>query len=105
MQGLYSLLRYASGAGAWLALAFLAFPAYAGNLWLTGHDADFHCSGGSQCNHMGVAANFVRQGAPTKARVTCQFDAGGQVVAALGDAQSDRIGGLRRTRRPGLTLP
>jgi hypothetical protein len=39
--------------------------ANAGNLWLTGHDADFHCSGGSQCNHFGIAVNFGRIGAPT----------------------------------------
>ena len=38
---------------------------FAGNLWVTGHDADLHCGEqGSQCNHFGVAIDFARQGAP-----------------------------------------
>ena len=39
-------------------------PAYAGNIWLTGHDADFHCTLGAQCNHFGTAINFARLDAP-----------------------------------------
>jgi hypothetical protein len=86
MKGLYSWLRRACGTGACFALVFLAFPAYAGNLWLTGHDADFHCTGGNQCNHMGVAADFVRQGAPTKTLPILVLDSGTQVATALGMA-------------------
>jgi len=42
--------------------------AYAGNLWLTGHDADFHCRFDSQCNHFGIALDFVRLAAPDPTR-------------------------------------
>jgi IPTL-CTERM motif len=83
MKRLYAWLRWMSSAGACFALVFLALPAQAGNLWLTGHDADFHCSGGNQCNHMGVAANFVRQGAPTKTLPILVLDSGTQVATAL----------------------
>ena len=43
-------------------------PASAGNIWLTGHDAELHCNGGSQCNHFGIALDFVRQNAPVKTK-------------------------------------
>jgi hypothetical protein len=60
--------------------------ARAGNLWLTGHDADFHCdgSGGSQCHYFGVAANFVRQGAPNKTLPVLVLDSGTEAVNSLG---------------------
>jgi hypothetical protein len=86
MKRLYSWLRRACGTGACFALVFFALPAQAGNLWLTGHDADFHCTGGNQCNHMGVAADFVRQGAPTKTLPILVLDSGTQVATALGQA-------------------
>lgn len=62
-----------------------AFSAQAGNLWLTGHDADFHCdgSGGSQCNYFGIAANFVRQSAPTKTLPILVLDSGSEVANSL----------------------
>jgi uncharacterized repeat protein (TIGR01451 family) len=41
-----------------------ATAAQAGRLIVTGHDADFHCSGGSQCHFVEVATNYVRNGAP-----------------------------------------
>lgn len=47
-----------------LGLSIMSSPALAGNIWLTGHDADFHCSGGAQCNHFGAAVDFARQDAP-----------------------------------------
>jgi len=74
------------GAVALPVLAFAAVDAHAGNLWLTGHDMDFHCSGGSGCNNFGIAVNFVRQGAPTKTLPILVLDEGGQVVAALNQA-------------------
>ena len=74
------------GAVALPVLAFAALDAHAGNLWLTGHDMDFHCSGGSGCNNFGIAVNFVRQGAPTKTLPILVLDEGGQVVAALNQA-------------------
>jgi hypothetical protein len=57
--------------------------AQAGNLWLTGHDMDFHCSGGAGCGTFGIAVNFVRQGAPTKTLPVLVLDEGGQVAASM----------------------
>lgn len=55
-------------------VAFLALPgqAMAGRILLTGHDADFHCSGSfgenaaneDQCGFVRKAVNYVRGGAP-----------------------------------------
>ena len=42
-----------------------ATSAWAGNIFLTGHDLDLHCTGGFQCNALGAGINFVRAGAPT----------------------------------------
>jgi hypothetical protein len=67
-------------------LGFVAVDAHAGNLWLTGHDMDFHCTGGAGCNNFGIAVDFIRQGAPTKTLPILVLDEGGQVVAALGQA-------------------
>jgi hypothetical protein len=51
--------------------------ALAGNVWLTGHDADYHCGlEGRQCNHFGVALNFARLGAPDKTRPLLFLDRG-----------------------------
>lgn len=48
-----------------LALGGTGTDAKAGNLWLTGHDADYHCATKeNQCNHFGVALDFARRGAP-----------------------------------------
>ncbi len=44
---------------------------------------DFHCSGGSGCGTFGIAANFVRQSAPTKTLPILVLDEGGQVQASL----------------------
>lgn len=67
-------------------LGWASFAVQAGNLWLTGHDADFHCSGGSQCNHVGVALNFSRQSAPTKTLPMLFLDSGTQLATAAGSA-------------------
>jgi hypothetical protein len=66
-------------------LGFVAVDAQAGNLWLTGHDAELHCdgTGGAQCNYFGIAANFVRQGAPTKTLPVLVLDSGTQVQNSL----------------------
>ena len=67
--------------------AAVSLSAQAGNLWLTGHDADFHCNGGgSQCSYFGIAANFVRQSAPTRTLPILVLDSGGQVAASLNGA-------------------
>jgi hypothetical protein len=61
-----------------------SFGVEAGNLWLTGHDADFHCTGGQQCNHVGVALNFSRQSAPDKTKPMLFLDSGTQLASAAG---------------------
>lgn len=68
-------------------LAFSAPSAQAGNIWLTGHDADFHCRGGAQCNHFGIAVDFARQDAPDPTKPILVLDRSDlDVVAALGQA-------------------
>ena len=64
-----------------MSVVFLAlgFSANAGNLLLTGHDMDFHCSSGAGCGNYGVALNYVRQGAPTKTLPMLVLDEGTQV--------------------------
>jgi len=59
-------------------------PASAGNIWLTGHDADFHCAFGAQCNHFGIALDFVRQDAPDKTKPLLFLDSGGELASAAG---------------------
>jgi hypothetical protein len=71
-----------SGSLALAALCMAPLDAIAGNLWLTGHDMDFHCAGGSGCNTLGIAMNFVRQGAPTKTLPILVLDEGGEVASA-----------------------
>lgn len=74
------------GVLAFAALCLASFNADAGNLFLTGHDFDFHCSGGAGCGNAGVAFNFVRLGAPTPHLPVLVLDEGGQVAAALAQA-------------------
>ena len=64
----------------------LPMQAQAGNIWLTGHDADLHCTGGSQCNRFGVAINFVRQDAPDKTKPILFLDSGSELATAAGNA-------------------
>ncbi len=64
----------------------------AGNLWLTGHDAELHCDGpggaGTQCAYFGIAVNFVRQGAPNKALPILVLDSGSEVANSLNGAEA-----------------
>ena len=71
-----------------MSVVFLAlgFSANAGNLLLTGHDMDFHCSSGSGCGNYGVALNYVRQGAPTKTLPMLVLDEGTQVQSGANQA-------------------
>jgi hypothetical protein len=71
-------------------LALVADPATTtsaasgGNLWLTGHDADFHCTFQSfQCNYLKVAINFVRGGSTKPVLV---LDHRGEVATAVAKA-------------------
>ena len=62
-------------------------PAHAGNIWLTGHDADLHCTGGAQCNHFGTALDFARQGAPDPFKPLLFLDASdNDLTVAAGQA-------------------
>jgi hypothetical protein len=61
----------------------LAAPAMAGRLVATGHDADLHCSGGSQCGYVRTAVNWVRAGAPDPAKPVLVLDNGSIVSNAL----------------------
>lgn len=75
-----------SASFAFAALCLAPLNAVAGNLWLTGHDMDFHCAGGNGCNNFGIAVDFVRQGAPTKTLPILVLDEGSEVSTALGMA-------------------
>ena len=82
--------------GHFAAIASFAFAgsggsALAGNIWLTGHDADYHCaSQGKQCNHFGVALDFARQGAPDKTRPLLFLDKGSNLLRAAADKKEAR---------------
>ena len=59
------------------AVVFALLPAAsasAGRLLVTGHDADYHCQGGSQCHFVEVATNYVRGGAPDPAKPVLVLD-------------------------------
>ena len=58
----------------------------AGNIWLTGHDADLHCAFGSQCNHFGVAIDLIRLGAPDPSKPVLFLDEGSEMSSAAGTA-------------------
>jgi kumamolisin len=55
-----------------------------GHLWLTGHDADYHCSvDGSQCHYLQVALNYVMNGSTLP---VLALDHGTEVATAISDA-------------------
>jgi hypothetical protein len=88
MTRAFRALTQFGGVVAFTLLGFTSFNAEAGNLWLTGHDMDFHCSGGAGCNTFGIAVDFVRQSAPTKTLPILVLDEGGQVAASAAQAGS-----------------
>ena len=58
-----------------VALAMLpAASASAGRLVVTGHDADLHCTTGSQCHFVEAAVNYVRAGAPDPSKPVLVLD-------------------------------
>jgi uncharacterized repeat protein (TIGR01451 family) len=57
-----------------VALLIPVAEASAGRLIVTGHDAEFHCSGGSQCHFVEVATNYVRNGAPDPSKPVLVLD-------------------------------
>lgn len=70
-----------------VALAFAVLPvapASAGRLLATGHDADLHCDGGSQCGFVKTAVDYVRSGAPDPNKPVLILDRGSlQMQGAL----------------------
>jgi hypothetical protein len=65
----------------------MAGPASAGNLFLTGHDLDFHCtyqSAPTQCNELGLALDFVRQAAPDPTLPMLFLDSGSELSTGAG---------------------
>lgn len=57
-----------------------------GNLWVTGHDIDYHCAfESSQCNYLQVAVNFVKKGS---ALPILALDHGTEVATAMSNAFS-----------------
>jgi hypothetical protein len=68
--------------GALSVLALIPGQALAGRLVATGHDADFHCSTGTdvngpQCHYIAVAIGAVRAGAPNPTLPVLVLDRGG----------------------------
>lgn len=60
-----------------------------GNLWVTGHDTDFHCSAGApnpgaSCNYLKVAVTFVIRGTSTLPILA--LDHGTEVATAISNA-------------------
>jgi hypothetical protein len=49
--------------------------ASAGRMLVTGHDADFHCTGGDQCHFVQVATTWVRGAAPDPSKPVLVLDA------------------------------
>jgi hypothetical protein len=55
-----------------------------GNLWVTGHDADYHCTNDAlQCHYMQVAVNFVMNNSTLP---VLALDHGSQVATAISSA-------------------
>lgn len=68
------------GRGVWT----LPLPSSGGNLWVTGHDPDYHCTfQGLQCNYLKVAVNFVTNGSTLP---ILALDHGSEVATAVSDA-------------------
>jgi hypothetical protein len=64
----------------------VAMPAFAGNIYLTGHDLDFHCAthpaAPTSCNAFKIAFNLARAGAPNPTKPVLFLDQG---CPTLGD--------------------
>lgn len=64
-----------------LAVASMTVPAHAGNIALTGHDDDFHCSAANAaCAQLGALVSFARNGSSLK---VLTFDAGTELTSNL----------------------
>ncbi len=67
-----------------------SIPVSAGNIFLTGHDYDFHCAfAAAQCNSIGIAVSFAASGAPDPTKPILVLDKGGltgEVATSLNTA-------------------
>jgi Bacterial Ig-like domain len=82
-----------------LALAVFALlpvaSASAGRMLVTGHDADYHCSGGAQCHFVKTATNWVRGGAPDPSKPVLVLDTDDlDFPAALAQPEAFGPGGI-----------
>jgi hypothetical protein len=74
----------------------------AGNLWLTGHDADLHCAFGAQCNHFGIAIDFARLAAPNPGLPLLFLDSGTQLATAAGQTAAKNRNSVQGAGNPFL---
>jgi len=79
-----------------LSLTLFAIPAFAadGNIYLTGHDLDFHCafeSAPTQCNALKIAIALARAGAPDPNQPVLFLDQGmsAEVASFFGKEEGD----------------
>src|SRR2546423_14492773 len=82
-----------------------------GSIWLTGHDADFHCNGGDpQCHYVKTAVDFVMNGStlpllvldPCPAEPACggrTSEVEGALIAAYAPSPPRRMWSLIRAAR------
>jgi len=79
------MIRRLVTAIATVAAALFATPTFAGNIALTGHDSDFHCTFGSAlaCSQINTLVTFVRSGAPNTTLPVLTFDQGTELTGAL----------------------
>src|SRR5882724_13198845 len=73
-------------------LALFAVPAFAapGNIYLTGHDLDFHCAfqtAPTQCNAFKIAITLARAGAPDPNKPVLFLDQGSELATAAGNIE------------------
>lgn len=80
----------AQSAGSALAAPAAQVAKVGGNIWLTGHDYDFHCTfGGQQCHALRIATDFVRSSLP--ALPVLVLDHGAEVQSALNAAYGGTV--------------
>lgn len=81
--------------------ALISIPASAGNIYLTGHDLDLHCSGGApQCHALGLALDFVASGAPTPTKPMLFLDSGTELQTAAGQSTTKAVNSIQGAGNP-----
>jgi hypothetical protein len=79
------MIRRLVTALATVAAALFATPSFAGNIALTGHDSDFHCTFGSAtaCSQINTLVTFVRAGSSNPTLPVLTFDEGTELTGSL----------------------